>query len=161
MKKLLAVALVALSFVPALRADDKEAKPASKTIVEIAAGNDNFSTLVTAVKEAGLVETLSGKGPFTVFAPTNAAFEKLGKEKIEAVLKDKELLKKILLAHVVVGKSVKAADAVKLDGKEVNGFTIKVDGGTVMIGEAKVVKTDIIGSNGVIHVIDTVLIPTK
>jgi len=130
-------------------------------VVAIAVNNPQFSTLVTAVKAAGLVETLQGKGPFTVFAPTNAAFEKLGKEKLESVLADKELLKKILLAHVVVGKSVMAKDVLKMNGKSVNGFTIAVNDEAVMLGNAKVVKTDIKAKNGVIHVIDTVLIPKE
>lgn len=152
--KLFASAAVAaaLVFAPAVNsAEDQD-------IVAIAAGNKDFSTLVTAVKAAGLVEALQAKGPLTVFAPTNAAFAKLGDEKIKAVLADKELLKKILLAHVVEGK-VMAADAVKLDGKKVNGFEVKVTDGAVTIGTAKVVKADITASNGVIHVIDTVLIP--
>ena len=95
----------------------------------------------------------------TVFAPTNAAFEKLGKETIDKVLADKELLTKILKAHIVEG-SVMAADVVKLDGKEVNGFKIKIDGDKVMIGTATVTKADIKAKNGVVHVIDTVLVPT-
>jgi len=131
-----------------------------KDIVDIAVGSKDFTILVTALKEAGLVETLKGKGPFTVFAPTDEAFKKLGDEKLKAVIADKELLKKILLAHVVVGKTVYAKDVGDLDGKEVNGFTISTKDG-VKIGDAKVTKTDIKASNGVIHVIDTVLIPTK
>jgi len=154
-KKLLAAAFVLAVIAPAIHAEDKEAK----TIAEIVSENKNFSTLLAAVKAADLADTLAGEGPFTVFAPTNEAFEKLGKEKLEAVLKDKELLKKILLSHAVVGKSVMAKDVVTMDGKEVNGFKIKVDGKTVTIGEAKVIKTDIKAKNGVIHVIDTVLIP--
>jgi uncharacterized surface protein with fasciclin (FAS1) repeats len=151
MKRMLSVCAVALfaAVAPTQAADD---------IVTIAAGNKDFSTLVTAVKAAGLVDALKAEGPITVFAPTNAAFEKLGKDKVAAVLADKALLTKILKAHVVEGK-VLAADAVKLDGKQVNGFTVKVAGGGVKIGDAKVVKTDIIASNGVIHVIDTVLVP--
>lgn len=162
MKKLLALAalFVAAPFVVA----DDTAK-AEKTIVETAIANKQFSTLVTAVKEAGLVEALS-EGEWTVFAPTNAAFKKVGEEKLAAVLKDKELLTAILTAHVVKGSSVMAADVVKLNGKKVKTaqgteFTIKVDGDTVMIGDAKVVKTDIKCKNGVIHVIDTVLMPAK
>ena len=132
-------------------------------IVEVAVGNKDFSTLVAAVKAAGLVETLSGEGPFTVLAPTNAAFAKIDKEKLETVLKDKELLTKILTAHVLKGK-VLAADVIKADGKEVetlqgSKYKVVVDGKTVMIGEAKVLKTDVPASNGVIHVIDTVLMP--
>lgn len=152
-------AVVVMGTTVTVRAEEK----ATKNIVEIAAGNENFSTLVAAVKAAGLVETLSGEGPFTVFAPTNAAFEKLGKETIEAVLKDKEKLTKILLAHVVKGK-VTAEQAVGLDGKMAKTaggaeLPIKVTDGKVTIGKATVVKTDIMASNGVIHVIDTVIIP--
>ena len=117
------------------------------------------------MKAAGLAETLSGDGPFTVFAPTNAAFEKLPKGTVESLLKpeNKEKLAGILKYHVVAGK-VMAADAIKLDGKSaktVQGSSapIIVKGGVVYIGDAKIVKTDIVGSNGVIHVIDTVILP--
>jgi uncharacterized surface protein with fasciclin (FAS1) repeats len=140
------------------------AQAEEKTIVGIAVGADNFKTLVAALKAADLVEALDGKGPFTVFAPTDAAFEKLGKETIEAVLKDKEKLTSILKYHVVSGK-VMAADAIKLDGKDaktLSGKTFKievVDGGVVLNGKVKVIKTDIKASNGVIHVIDAVLLP--
>jgi uncharacterized surface protein with fasciclin (FAS1) repeats len=134
-----------------------------KTVVGIAVDNKDFSTLVSLVKKAELVDTLSGTGPFTVFAPTNKAFEALPKETLEKVGGDKELLKKVLLAHVVVGKAVMAADVVKLNGEKVNGFTIKVEDGKVSLSNAKcnvnVVKTDVKGSNGVIHIIDGVLIP--
>ncbi len=129
-----------------------------KTIAETVVGSKDHTILLTAVKAAGLVETLSGKGPFTVFAPTDEAFKKLGEEKIKAVVADKELLKKILLAHVVTGKAVMAKDVLGLDGKKVNGFVISTKDG-VMIGKAKVTTADIKCSNGVIHVIDTVLIP--
>ena len=136
-----------------------------KTIVEVAAANKDFSTLVAAVKAAGLAETLSGKGPFTVFAPTNAAFEKLPEGTVAKLLKpeNKGELTSILTYHVVSGK-VMAADAVKLDkAKTVEGSeaTVKVSGKTVMIDGAKVVKTDIICKNGVIHVIDAVITPKK
>ena len=138
---------------------------AADTIVGIAAGNKDFSTLVTAVKAAGLVEVLSGKGPFTVFAPTNTAFAKIPKEKLDAILKDKKLLTAILTYHVVPGK-VMAADVVKLkDGtkvKTVQGASITVGlKGGVTVDKAKVVKTDIEASNGVIHVIDTVIVPAS
>ncbi|VTS07079.1 fasciclin domain-containing protein [Tuwongella immobilis] len=137
------------------------AKAADKDIVDTAVAAGSFKTLATALEKAGLVETLKGKGPFTVFAPTDAAFAKLPKETLSAVLADKEKLTKILLAHVVVGKAVKAETVVTLDGKAVNGFTVQVKGKTVMLGDAKVLKTDIETSNGVIHVIDTVLIPKE
>ena len=134
-----------------------------KTIVENAAANKDFSTLVAAVKAAGLAETLSGKGPFTVFAPTNAAFAKLPEGTVASLLKpeNKEKLASILKYHVVAG-NVMAADVVKLEkAKTVEGseVVIKVTGKTVTINGAKVVKTDIKCKNGVIHVIDTVLMP--
>jgi transforming growth factor-beta-induced protein len=136
----------------------------SKSVVEIAVGNPDFSTLVAAVKAAGLVETLSGKGPFTVFAPTNAAFAKLPKEALADLLKpeNKDKLVSILTYHVVPGK-VMAADVVKVtEAKTVQGKSIAVqvaNGGVTLNGSSKVVKTDIVGSNGVIHVIDTVIMP--
>lgn len=131
-----------------------------KNIVETAIAAKNFQTLVTAVKAAGLVETLSGPGPFTVFAPTDEAFAKLGKDTLEGVLKNKEQLTAILKLHVVSGK-VMSNEVVKLsEAKTLNGkLPIRVNGGNVMIGKAKVIKTDIECSNGVIHVIDTVLLP--
>lgn len=151
-----AVALIALASRTASAAD---------TIVGIAAGNKDFSTLVTAVKAAGLAEVLSGKGPFTVFAPTNAAFAKIPKDKLDAILKDKKLLTAILTYHVVPGK-VMAADVAKLkDGtkvKTVQGASLKVGlKGGVKVDNANVVKTDIEASNGVIHVIDTVIVPAS
>tara|TARA_R110002060_G_scaffold4280_1_gene6762 strand:- start:11 stop:511 length:501 start_codon:yes stop_codon:yes gene_type:complete len=136
-----------------------------KTVVENAANNADFSTLVAAVKVAGLAETLSGSGPFTVFAPTNAAFEKLPAGTVEKLLKpeNKDQLVKVLTYHVVPGK-VMAKDVVKLtEAKTVEGsdVTIAVSGGVVTVDNAKVVKTDINSSNGVIHVIDTVILPKK
>lgn len=153
--------LVGLSFVAVaalLIGGGKGVSEEKKDIVDIAVSADSFKTLVTAVKAADLVETLKGEGPFTVLAPTDDAFKKIPADTLKAVLADKEKLKKILLAHVVKGK-VLAADVVKLDGKKVNGFTVKVVDGKVSIGDAHVVKTDITASNGVIHVIDTVLMP--
>jgi uncharacterized surface protein with fasciclin (FAS1) repeats len=137
------------------------AKADEKTIAEIVAGSKDHTILLKAVTAAGLADTLGGKGPFTVFAPTDEAFKKLGDEKIKAVVGDKELLKKILMAHVVAEKSVMAKDVVGMDGKEVNGFKISAKDGTVKIGDAKVTKADIKASNGVVHVIDTVLVPSK
>jgi len=146
---------------PAPVAMTKEKDMNNKTIVELAVENGNFTTLVAAVKAAGLAETLSGPGPFTVFAPTDAAFAKLPAGTVESLLKDKEKLSAILTYHVVAGK-VMAADAVKLtSAKTVQGtdIAIKVDGAKVMINNANLVTTDIEASNGVIHVIDTVLLP--
>jgi len=133
----------------------------NKTIVDVASEAGNFTTLVAAVKAAGLVDTLSGTGPFTVFAPTDEAFAKLPAGTVESLLKDKEKLTAILTYHVVSGK-VMAADVIKLHStKTVQGqdVTIKVEGGKVMVNNANVVKTDIEATNGVIHVIDTVLLP--
>jgi len=138
-----------------------EEKVPAMNIVEIAASNPDFSTLVTAVKAAGLVDTLSGTGPFTLFAPTNAAFDKLPAGTLDSLLKDPAKLKEILTYHVVAG-DVKAAAVVNLTkattvlGKDVN---ISVDGSAVKVNDATVTKTDIAASNGTIHVIDTVLLP--
>ncbi len=135
-----------------------------KDIVDTAVGAGSFKTLVAAVKAAGLVETLKGDGPFTVFAPTDEAFAKLPKGTVESLLKpeNKKKLADILTYHVVSGK-VKAKKAAKLDSaKTVNGseITIKPSGKTLMINKSKVVKADIKTSNGIIHVIDAVLIPS-
>jgi uncharacterized surface protein with fasciclin (FAS1) repeats len=134
-----------------------------KTIVDVAAGNPDFSTLVAAVKAAGLVETLSGEGPFTVFAPTNEAFAKLPEGKVDSLLADIPTLKKILTYHVVAGK-VMAADVVGLNSATtVQGDDMKiavVDGKVKLNDSAMVTATDLEASNGVIHVIDTVLIPS-
>ena len=134
-----------------------------KTIVDVAAGNPDFSTLVAAVKAAGLVETLSSEGPFTVFAPTNEAFAKLPEGKVDSLLADVPMLKKILTYHVVAGK-VMAADVVGLNSATtVQGDDVKiavVDGKVKLNDSAMVTATDLEASNGVIHVIDTVLIPS-
>ncbi|MFM1823412.1 MAG: hypothetical protein RI967_1678 [Planctomycetota bacterium] len=136
---------------------------AEQTIVETAIAAGSFKTLVAAVGAAELVDTLNGKGPFTVFAPTDEAFAKLPKEKLDWLLKpeNKATLAAILTYHVVPG-AVKAADVVKLsNATTVQGqrVDIKVDGGKVTVDGANVVKTDIACSNGVIHVIDTVILP--
>lgn len=138
------------------------AAPAQQdNIVEIAIANGNFQTLVAAVQAAGLAETLSGDGPFTVFAPTDEAFAKLPAGTVEALLNDKERLTAILTYHVVPGK-VMASDVVDLtSAATVNGqdVAISVMNGKVMINNATVTATDIEASNGVIHVIDTVILP--
>ncbi|MCG6929076.1 MAG: fasciclin domain-containing protein [Desulfofustis sp.] len=134
-----------------------------KDIVDTAVGAGSFNTLVAAVQAADLVDTLKGDGPFTVFAPTDEAFAKLPAGTVEDLLKpeNKEKLQAILLYHVVPGK-VAAADVVKVaSAKTANDMDLKVmvDGNMVKINEAQVVQTDIMTSNGIIHVIDTVLIP--
>lgn len=133
---------------------------AADTIVDVAAANGNFKTLVAAVKAAGLADTLSGPGPLTVFAPTDAAFAKLPPGTVDALLKDPPKLKAILTYHVVAGK-VMAKDVKTGTAPTVNGQTINLTAsqGGVMVNDAKVTGADVAASNGVIHVIDTVLLP--
>ena len=138
-------------------------KAAAADIVDTAVAAGQFKTLVAAVKAAGLVDTLKGPGPFTVFAPTDEAFAKLPAGTLKSLLKpeNKEKLQKILTYHVVAG-GVMANEVVKLDSaKTVEGrqVAIKVAGGGVMVNNARVIKTDIAASNGVIHVIDAVILP--
>ena len=141
--------------------------PADKTIVDIAASNPDFSTLVAAVKAAGLADTLSGPGPFTVFAPTNEAFAKLPAGTLDSLLKpaNKQQLAGILTYHVLPA-TVMAKDVKPGAVKTVNGttFTVSTENGNVILtdgqgNKVKVIKTDIVASNGVIHVIDAVLLP--
>ena len=132
-----------------------------KDIVDTAVAAGSFTTLAKALGAAGLVDTLKGSGPFTVFAPTDAAFAKLPAGTIENLLADKAQLTKVLTYHVVAG-NVQAADVVKLkSAKTVEGADVKitVNGKNVMVNDAHVVKTNVEASNGVIHVIDTVLLP--
>lgn len=140
-------------------ADDHKSK--TKDIVATAVEAGSFNTLATALTEAGLIETLQSEGPFTVFAPTDEAFAKLPKGTVESLLKDKEALKNVLLYHVVSGK-VMSGDVVKLNTAETvqgSSVNIKVVDGKVMINDAQVVSADVNASNGVIHVIDTVILP--
>ncbi|CAH0529022.1 fasciclin domain-containing protein [Vibrio hippocampi] len=153
-------AAAALSFVLPAHADHHGMK---KDIVDVAVANGSFNTLVAAVKAADLVDTLKGDGPFTVFAPTDAAFAKLPAGTVDMLLmpENKDKLIAVLTYHVVPGK-VMAADVVGLDtARTVQGGTIDVtvDGDKVMVDNATVVATDVMASNGVIHVIDTVLMP--
>lgn len=134
-----------------------------KTIVDVAASKPEFSTLVAALKAGGLVETLQGDGPFTVFAPTNDAFAKLPAGTLDNLLKpeNRDQLRGILTYHVVAGR-VLASDVVKLDdATTVNGAKadIAVQGDTVTVDGAKVTATDVLVDNGVIHVVDTVMLP--
>ena len=131
----------------------------AKDIVDTAVGAGSFKTLATALTVAGLVDTLKGAGPFTVFAPTDAAFEKIPKADLDALLNDKAKLTAVLTYHVVAGK-VMAADVKAGNVKTVQGseITITTMGG-VMVDAAKVIATDIVADNGVIHVIDSVIIP--
>lgn len=155
--KILTIATAALFSISAnVKAEE------AKTIVTVAVEAGQFKTLVAAVKAAGLVDTLNGKGPFTVFAPTDEAFAKLPKGTLEDLLKpeNKAKLAGILTYHVLSGK-VMAADVSTMKAKTVNGkeLSVKVDAGKVTVDKANVVKTDIAASNGVIHVIDAVLMP--
>jgi uncharacterized surface protein with fasciclin (FAS1) repeats len=156
-----AVAFLITGFVGTLAlADHCGGSHDSMDIVDTAVNAGNFNTLVTAIKAADLVETLKGPGPFTVFAPTDKAFAKLPKGTLDSLLKDKAKLTSILTYHVVPGK-VMASDVVNLkEANTVQGSSLSIDTTSgVMVGGAKVVKTDIIASNGIIHVIDSVLIP--
>ena len=134
-----------------------------KTIVQTAVENGSFGTLVTALKAAELVDTLNGSGPCTVFAPTDAAFAKIPKDTLDAVLADKKKLTAILTYHVLAGK-IMADDAIKhTEAKTLEGEMIHIahDASGVTINDAKVITADIECSNGVIHVIDTVLMPKQ
>ncbi len=143
---------------PLSRADHHAAAP--KDVVDTAVAAGDFKTLAQALQAAGLVETLKGKGPFTVFAPTDAAFAKLPAGIPAALLKEKAKLTAVLTYHVVPGK-VMAADVVKLkEARTVQGQSVRIDASSgVKIDGATVVKADVDASNGVIHVIDTVLMP--
>ncbi len=142
--------------------DRSDAKAKVGDIVAVADASGKFKTLCAAVKAAGLEETLQGKGPFTVFAPTDEAFAKLPKGTLDDLLKpeNKEKLAGILTYHVLAGK-VMAADVKTMKAKTVNGqsLDVMVDGGKVTVDKAKVIMVDVAASNGVIHAIDTVLMP--
>jgi uncharacterized surface protein with fasciclin (FAS1) repeats len=149
-------AVVAFAAPAAAQAQDKD-------IVETAVAAGSFKTLAKLLTDAGLIETLKGPGPFTVFAPSDEAFAKVPAATLEALSKDKAKLKAVLLYHVVAGK-VPAAEALKLAGKgaktvEGQEAKITVMGGAPMINNAHIVKTDIMAKNGIIHVIDAVLLP--
>jgi uncharacterized surface protein with fasciclin (FAS1) repeats len=150
MKKTLIASILAFGALTSAQAAD---------IVDTAVAAGSFKTLVTAIQAAGLVDTLKGKGPFTVFAPTDAAFAKIPKADLDALLKDKAKLTAVLTYHVVAGK-VMAADvkAGKVKTVQGSGLTIGTMGG-VTVDSAKVTATDIAADNGVIHVIDTVVMP--
>jgi len=164
MKRLKAIGLMAVALVLSLgvfAVQTSRAGEPAQDIVDTAIAAGQFKTLAAALQATGLVDTLKGAGPFTVFAPTDEAFDNLPAGTVDALLKDIPKLKGILTYHVVAGK-VMAADVVKLkSAKTVNGQTAKIsaEGGKVMVDNANVVKTDIICSNGVIHVIDSVILP--
>jgi uncharacterized surface protein with fasciclin (FAS1) repeats len=157
--------LVAAAAVAAMPVAAAAQNAPARTIVEVAAEAGSFETLLAAARAAGLVETLQGAGPFTVFAPTDAAFEKLPAGTVEALLADPAALRAVLTYHVVPGR-VMAADVVRTNGGTpgtVQGQTlqIRVVDGKVLVNGATVVSADVAASNGVIHVIDTVLLPSS
>jgi uncharacterized surface protein with fasciclin (FAS1) repeats len=158
---LLLVLLLAFTFTGSVFADGHMHD--GPDVLDVALEADDFNTLITAVIEADLVAALKGDGPFTVFAPTDEAFANLPEGVLEGLLADKEQLANVLLYHVVSGK-VMASDVVTMDGAEVGtllgeDIEISIEGGNVFINDSQVVVTDIEASNGVIHVIDTVLVP--
>ena len=156
------VALLALGAITVTAlASTGSATTQQRTIAQTAAASGQFSTLTTLLKKAGLVSTLGRPGPYTVLAPTNAAFAKVPKQTVDALLADKAKLRAVLLYHVVPGK-VTAAKVVKLSSaKTANGerVRIRVKGSTVYVNGARVTKADVMATNGVIHVVDRVLIP--
>lgn len=158
-----AMALVVVGFsATAAAQDDENGTDGPGTIVDIAAGDEQFSTLVTAVTEAGLVDTLSGEGPFTVFAPTNAAFDALPDGTLDSLLEDPEgALTEILLLHVVEGAVLSDA-AIEAAGGTIDTLggpvSVELDGDNLVVGGATVTTADIEASNGVIHVIDSVIV---
>ena len=162
-KKTFAIALIAATTIAAGPSGTRTAAAEPRDIVETAAAAGSFTTLAKALKAADLVETLKGPGPFTVFAPTDEAFAKLPAGTLESLLKpeNKSKLRRILTYHVVAGR-VMASDVAKLESaKSVSGDTIQVaaENNTVKVDSANVVKADIAASNGVIHVIDAVILP--
>jgi uncharacterized surface protein with fasciclin (FAS1) repeats len=169
MRKRLVIVLLAAALVAALlagAATGRTASPAAQAgtkenIVQTAVASGQFTTLTKLLKRAGLVSALQQPGPFTVFAPTDAAFQKVPKKTLNALLRNKAKLKAVLLYHVVSGK-VTAADVVKLSAaKTLNGSDVKirVSGSNVFVNNAKVTKPDVMAANGVIHVVNRVLIP--
>ncbi len=159
MAVLMIVAAAGLSFAGGA----PESKPAKPTVAEIAAGDDRFTTLVAALKAANLVDTLNGEGPFTVFAPTNDAFNALPSGALDGLLADREALTGVLLYHVVPGKYMASDVAGLSSAQTASGETLRLSksGNDVMVNDSRVVITDIEGSNGVIHVIDRVILPPQ
>jgi uncharacterized surface protein with fasciclin (FAS1) repeats len=165
MKRISIIAVLVVALGVSVAATGASASSVSKTkagnVVQTAVAAGQFKTLTSLLEKAGLVKTLEGMGPYTVFAPTDAAFAKVPKATLAALAKNKAKLRAVLLYHVVTGK-VTAAKVVKLhsaktlEGKRVS---IRVRGGKVIVGGATVVKADVMASNGVIHVINNVLIP--
>ena len=160
---LLGATLAVLLVVPVADANTADDRPSPKNIVEVAAEAGTFNTLIAAAKAAGLVDALTGEGPLTVFAPTDEAFAKLPEGTVETLLKpeNKDKLKAVLLYHVVAGKvtSDKVVDLSSAETLQGQSVDIKVDMGKVYIDNAQVIAADVRASNGVIHVIDSVILP--
>jgi transforming growth factor-beta-induced protein len=136
-------------------------QPAPKDIIDVAVGNGSFTILARALTEAGLIDTLKGEGPFTVFAPTDEAFAKIPSDQLNAILADKALLTKILTYHVVAGKldAATVLDSCSLSSVEGSSISVSLQGSDAFVNQSKIIATDVFASNGVIHVIDTVLLP--
>lgn len=149
-------ALLAVLIVPATACAADEDKSITDTLAE----SKDHIILLTALKEAGLFDTLRAKGTLTLFAPTDAAFKKLDDDTLRRIATDKALLKKLVTDHVVTGKALTAKQLAASDGQELNGYRVSAKGG-LKIGEARVTAPDVSCGNGVIHVIDTVLVPGK
>jgi len=147
--------LVGLIAATATRAADEDASVADTLVA-----SKEHTALLTALKEAGLFAALGGKGSVTLFAPTDAAFKKLGDDTLMKMAADKDYLKRLVAGHVVTGKALSAKDLAALDGRELNGFKVSAKDG-LKIGDAKVTKRDVRCGNGVVHVIDAVLVPAK
>ncbi|MBN1528264.1 MAG: fasciclin domain-containing protein [Thermoleophilaceae bacterium] len=160
---IVALATAAVAFGGGDGTGPAESAKARKNIVKTAAGDPRFDTLVSLVKQAGLAKTLSGKGPFTVFAPTDKAFKKVPADTLEALGADKEALKRVLLYHGVSGRYPAARVVKKESLKSLAGprLTVRVKGDTVRVGGAKVIDPDIKASNGIVHAINGVLIPPE
>ncbi|HEX4607177.1 MAG TPA: fasciclin domain-containing protein [Urbifossiella sp.] len=148
------LSLAAVAVAPGPAADEQD-------VADLTAGSKEHTILITAVREAGLVDMLKGKGPFTLFAPTDAAFKKLGEDKVREIVKSKDQLTRLLLAHIVQGEKVYHKDLLALNGQTLNGHKVAVSGKAVTIGDAKVTRADLSANNGVVHVIDAVLTPTR
>lgn len=156
----ISITLFVFAFTSMSAAGENYANKAKKDIVDTAVAAGSFQTLATALTQAGLIETLKGEGPFTVFAPTDEAFAKIPADQLNAILADKDLLTSILTYHVVSGK-VMASDVASLDSAtslQGTDIIVSTDNG-VKVNNSNVIKTDIETSNGVIHVIDAVMVP--
>lgn len=161
MRKQIMALSAALLLTPLALAGGGAGVPTGNTIAAAVANNPDFSTLLAAVQAAGLTQTLAGPGPYTVFAPTNAAFAKVPADQLQALLNNPAQLRAVLLYHVVPGRVTSAQVAGLTSATTAQGgtLTVSASGGTVQINDATVTQADLAASNGIIHVIDTVLLP--